>query len=80
MRYLWDLNALALQNLPSWWEKIDSNSKWQEWSFVGLAIGYGLIALVALVQLVRWYLGLGLGFRAFAWSRKSTKPLNISVT
>lgn len=40
-------------DLPPWWKKIDQNPDWQEFSFIGLAIGYGLIALVALVQLLR---------------------------
>lgn len=48
-----DLNALALAALPHWWQRIDEDTKWQEYSFVALAVAYGLIALVALVQLVR---------------------------
>jgi len=47
------LNAVAVAALPHWWEKIDNDPKWQEYSFVGLSAAYGLIALVALVQLVR---------------------------
>lgn len=48
-----DLNAMAVAALPHWWERIDQDTKWQEYSFVALAVAYGLIALVALVQLVR---------------------------
>ena len=51
--HLADLNAMAVATLPDWWEKIDHDTKWQEYSFVALAIAYGLIALVAIVQLVR---------------------------
>jgi hypothetical protein len=47
------LNTMAVATLPHWWEKIDNDPKWQQYSFVGLAVAYGLIALVALVQLVR---------------------------
>ena len=47
------LNAMAVEALPHWWQKIDNDPKWQEYSFVGLSAAYGLIALVALVQLVR---------------------------
>ena len=53
MDFLFDLNAKAVASLPHWWERIDENPKWQEYSFVALAIAYGLIALVAVVQLVR---------------------------
>ena len=42
-----------LNALPSWWQKIDQDPKWQEYSFLALAIAYGLIALVAIVQLIR---------------------------
>ena len=51
--HLADLNAMAVAALPDWWQRIDHDTKWQEYSFVALAIAYGLIALVAIVQLVR---------------------------
>lgn len=51
--YLTELNNAALQSLPGWWEHIDDNPKWQQYSFVALAVGYGIVALVALVQLIR---------------------------
>ena len=51
--FLTDLPTAALQALPDWWQHIDDNPKWQQYSFVGLSIGYGLVALVALVQLIR---------------------------
>ena len=35
------------------WEDIDNNPRWQRYTFVGLALGYGVIAAIALVQLVR---------------------------
>ncbi|KAK9820067.1 hypothetical protein WJX72_005693 [[Myrmecia] bisecta] len=47
------LAATALLALPSWWERIDDDPKWQEYSFLGLAGAYGLIALIALIQLIR---------------------------
>ena len=33
------LSAFAAQNLPPWWEKIDEDPDWQEYSFLGLAAG-----------------------------------------
>lgn len=53
LSHLADLNAMAVAALPHWWEKIDHDTKWQEYSFVALAVAYGIIALVAIVQLVR---------------------------
>lgn len=47
------LAAFADNALPPWWEKIDEDPRWQEYSFLGLAVGYGLIAFVAIVQLIR---------------------------
>ena len=47
------LSHIAAQALPPWWEKIDGDSNWQRYSFLGLAVGYGLIALVAIIQLIR---------------------------
>ena len=41
------------EDLPAWWQKIDQDPHWQKYSFIGLAVGYGLIAAVALVQLAR---------------------------
>ena len=37
--HLSDFNTLALAALPAWWERIDDNPKWQEYSFVGLSVG-----------------------------------------
>lgn len=47
------LSQQGLQALPMWWKKIDDDPQWQEYSFLALAIAYGLIALVAIVQLIR---------------------------
>lgn len=47
------LSHELLKHLPSWWEDIDDDPKWQEYSFVVLSAAYGLLTLVALVQLVR---------------------------
>lgn len=49
---VWTLTA-TLDNLPPWWQRIDDNPKWQDGAFIGLAACYGLIALVAVVQLIR---------------------------
>ncbi len=49
---LWTLKS-TLNNLPPWWQRIDDNPKWQDGAFIGLAACYGLIALVAVVQLIR---------------------------
>lgn len=49
---LWTLKT-TLDNLPPWWQRIDNNPDWQDGAFIGLAACYGLIALVAVVQLIR---------------------------
>ena len=38
----------AVNALPDWWERFDSDPAWRKYSEYGLAAGYGLIALVAL--------------------------------
>eukprot|EP00884_Botryococcus_braunii_P006287 jgi/Botrbrau1/1565/Bobra.0107s0052.1 len=43
----------ALEHLPKWWEKIDKDENWRYYSFIGLAVAYGVIFTVAIVQLVR---------------------------
>jgi hypothetical protein len=53
MRPFQELYAAALLTLPPWWQRIDEDPQWQDYSFLGLAAGYGLIALVALIQLIR---------------------------
>ncbi len=45
----------AVDALPDWWERIDSDPAWRKYGEYGLAAGYGLIALVALIQLVRFF-------------------------
>lgn len=44
---------MADNGLPSWWEDIDQDPHWQKDSFLGLSVGYGLIAFVAFIQLIR---------------------------
>mmetsp|Transcript_33594 Transcript_33594/g.100029 ORF Transcript_33594/g.100029 Transcript_33594/m.100029 type:complete len:305 (-) Transcript_33594:561-1475(-) len=39
--------------LPQWWDDVEANPAVQKWSNVGIGAAYGLIALVAAVQLVR---------------------------
>lgn len=48
-----ELSGKALQAMPDWWRRIDSDPSWRAYSEYGLAAGYGAIALVAAVQLVR---------------------------
>jgi hypothetical protein len=43
----------AVDALPDWWERIDEDPAWRKYTEYGLAAGYSLIALVALIQLVR---------------------------
>lgn len=45
--------SLALQALPDWWERIDNDPKWQAYSFAALAAAYGIVGVIALVQLIR---------------------------
>ncbi|PSC72118.1 tobamovirus multiplication 1-like [Micractinium conductrix] len=40
-------------DLPQWWHDIDANPMWQKGAFDGLAVAYGALALVALIQIVR---------------------------
>lgn len=49
---MWTLKT-TLDSLPPWWQRIDNNPDWQDGAFIGLAACYGLIALVAVVQLIR---------------------------
>lgn len=49
---IWTLKT-TLDSLPPWWQRIDNNPDWQDGAFIGLAACYGLIALVAVVQLIR---------------------------
>lgn len=43
----------TLESLPDWWQRIDASPAWQKGAFDGLAVAYGLIATVALVQIIR---------------------------
>lgn len=43
-------NDAELQAAPCRWEKIDASPAWQVGAFDGLAVAYGLIAIVALVS------------------------------
>lgn len=40
-------------DLPDWWRHIDSSPAWQKGAFDGLAVAYGALAIVALVQIIR---------------------------
>lgn len=48
-----NFNLTFATELPDWWQKIDSSKAWQVGAFDALAVAYGLIATVALVQIVR---------------------------
>mmetsp|Transcript_28192 Transcript_28192/g.66954 ORF Transcript_28192/g.66954 Transcript_28192/m.66954 type:complete len:298 (+) Transcript_28192:105-998(+) len=43
----------TLSHLPAWWQTVDGNPSWQSGVFFGLAGAYGIIGLVAVVQLIR---------------------------
>eukprot|EP00892_Ulva_mutabilis_P008766 jgi/Ulvmu1/6261/UM028_0119.1 len=40
-------------SLPSWWEEIRHNKRFEYGAFIGLAFAYAIIAFVALIQLMR---------------------------
>ena len=42
--------AGTLERLPAWWEDIDDDPRWQDSVFIALAVAYGTLAVVALVQ------------------------------
>jgi hypothetical protein len=45
--------ATAVSDFPQWWMDLENNPALQQYANYGLGAAYGLIALVALVQLVR---------------------------
>ncbi|KAL3510263.1 hypothetical protein ACH5RR_029664 [Cinchona calisaya] len=45
--------ALSLKDTMSWWDQINESTVWQDRTFHALAALYGVVAVVALVQLVR---------------------------
>jgi len=47
------LTQHAVAGFMDWWRRIDESVEWQEHIFLGLAIAYAVIALIALVQLIR---------------------------
>lgn len=47
------LAATAAAAFPQWWYDLENSPALQQWANIGLGAAYGLIALVALVQLVR---------------------------
>lgn len=46
------VDRLAI-DLPEWWKHIDQSPAWQRGAFDGLALAYGILAVVALVQIAR---------------------------
>nr|GMD65521.1 tobamovirus multiplication protein 3 [Ipomoea batatas]GMD67718.1 tobamovirus multiplication protein 3 [Ipomoea batatas] len=45
--------ALDLKDARSWWDHVNESPLWQDRIFHALAILYGFVAAVALVQLIR---------------------------
>jgi hypothetical protein len=43
----------GMQGIADWWRRVNASTAWQEHIFLGLAIAYAVIALVALIQLIR---------------------------
>ena len=43
------LTQHAVAGFMDWWRRIDESVEWQEHIFLGLAIAYAVIALIALV-------------------------------
>jgi hypothetical protein len=43
----------AVMGIADWWRRVDSSVLWQERIWLGLAIAYAVIAVIALVQLIR---------------------------
>jgi len=43
----------TISDFPQWWIDLENNPQLQQYANYGLGTAYGLIALVALVQLVR---------------------------
>lgn len=52
-RILLDAFEHLTSTLPNWWEKLERDAEFQKYANLGLATAYGLIAVVALVQLIR---------------------------
>ncbi|KAJ7564797.1 hypothetical protein O6H91_02G033900 [Diphasiastrum complanatum] len=50
-----DLSTAELQTSisESWWNKADESEVWQDWVYYSLAAAYALVAIAALVQLIR---------------------------
>jgi Protein of unknown function (DUF1084) len=61
----------VLAAMPDWWERIDEDPDWQRYSEYGLAGGYALIAVVALVQLVR----IQLRVPEYGWTTQKVRGL-----
>ncbi|WOL09788.1 tobamovirus multiplication protein 3-like [Canna indica] len=45
--------ATAINSATSWWDEVNNSPIWQDWIFHSLAVLYGLVAAVALIQLIR---------------------------
>jgi hypothetical protein len=43
----------GVKGIANWWQKVNASPSWQENIFLGLAIAYAVIGLVALIQLIR---------------------------
>jgi hypothetical protein len=43
----------GVKGIANWWQEVNASPAWQENIFLGLAIAYAVIGLVALIQLIR---------------------------
>ncbi|KAL6765665.1 hypothetical protein V8C86DRAFT_2456482 [Haematococcus lacustris] len=50
------LESLQWPQLPEWWQRVEQDPQFQVYANWGIAAAYGLIGLVALVQLIRIHL------------------------
>jgi len=70
-RHLVLSEASQLQDFPSWWTDLENNPTLQQYANYGLGAAYGLIAAVALIQLVR----IQLRVPEYGWTTQKVFPL-----
>ncbi|GAB2230574.1 hypothetical protein Drorol1_Dr00014847 [Drosera rotundifolia] len=49
----WPPSISFTQLLSDWWDKINDSTRWQDGIFFALCSAYGIVSLVALIQLIR---------------------------
>ncbi|CAL9109132.1 tobamovirus multiplication protein [Musa troglodytarum] len=47
------VTAVVVSSASNWWDEVNNSALWQDWIFHILAFLYGLVAAVALIQLIR---------------------------